>query len=215
MDVLRVDEGLWVWRAHLGEWGHEVGCVYLEAPDAIVLVDPLVPEEADQEERFWGALDRDVERCGVPVHVLVTVFWHTRSAARMVERYEARVHAVGGARAAVTRRAGVVHATFRPGETLPGGVVAYGTSRASEVVYWLPSHRTLVPGDAILGADDGGLRLCPVGWLPSGHDHARLRASLEPLRALPVERVLVSHGAPVLERGHEALERLFTNSIVR
>jgi hypothetical protein len=66
-----------------------------------------------------------------------------------------------------------------------------------------------VPGDVILGADDGGLRLCPESWLPQGHDHARLRASLEPLRALPVERVLVSHGTPVLEGGKVALERLF------
>lgn len=193
-----------------GEWGHEVGCVYLETDDAIVLIDPLVPEEAGEEERFWRALDRDVGRCDVPVHVLVTVFWHTRSATRMVERYDARVHAVSGARATVERRAGAVHETFRPGDPLPGKVAAYATSRANEVVYWIPAHRALVPGDVILGAEDGGLRLCPVSWLPQGHDHARLLASLEPLRALPVERVLVSHGAPVLADGQAALEQLFT-----
>lgn len=209
MDVIRVEDGLWLWRTRFGEWGHEVGCVYLEAPDAIVLIDPLVPEDAVEEERFWRALDRDVARCGVPVHVLVTVFWHARSTARMVERYDAQVHAVSGARALVERRAGVVHATFRPGDPLPGGVVPHATARANEVVYWLPTHRAIVPGDAILGADDGGLRLCPVSWLPHGHDHAGLRAALAPLRELPVERVLVSHGAPVLEGGHEALERLF------
>jgi glyoxylase-like metal-dependent hydrolase (beta-lactamase superfamily II) len=209
MDVLRVDDGLWRWSTMFAEWGHEVGCVYLEADDAIVLIDPLVPEEAGEEERFWRALDRDVARSAVPMHVLVTVFWHTRSAARMVERYDARVHAVSGARAAVERRSRVVHETFRPGGPLPGGVVAYATSRANEVVYWIPAHRALVPGDVILGAEDGGLRLCPVSWLPQGHDHARLLASLEPLRALPVERVLVSHGTPVLEGGGPALERLF------
>lgn len=209
MDVIRVDDGLWLWRTHFGEWGHEVGSVYLEAEDAIVLIDPLVPEETDEEERFWRALDRDVARTGAQVHVLVTVYWHTRSARRMVERYDARLHAARGARAAVARRAGTVHEAFRPGDALPGGVVSYPTARASEVVYWIPAHRALVPGDAILGADDGGLRLCPVSWLPQGHDHARVRASLEPLRALPVERVLVSHGAPVLEGGLAALEHLF------
>lgn len=204
-----VDEGLWLWRSRFGEWGHVVGSVYLEADDAIVLIDPLVPEEPAEEERFWRALDGDVARCGVPVHVLVTVFWHTRSAARMRDRYDARVHAVSGARAAIARRAGMVHETFRPGDALPGGCVACATARRSEVVFWLPGHRALVPGDVILGADDGGLRLCPESWLPQGHDHARLRASLEPLRALPVERVLVSHGTPVLEGGKVALERLF------
>jgi hypothetical protein len=209
MEVIRVDDGLWLWRTHFGEWGHVVGSVYLEADDAIVLIDPLVPEEPAEEERFWRALDRDVARSGVPVHVLVTVFWHTRSAQRMAERYDARVHAVIGARAVVARRAETVHATFRPGDPLPGGVVAYATARANEVVYWLPAQCALVPGDVILGADDGLLRLCPVSWLPQGHDHTRLRASLEPLRALPVERVLVSHGTPVLEGGGAALERLF------
>lgn len=211
MDVVRIDEGLWRWSTRYGEWGEDVGCLYVEAEDAVVLVDPLVPEEAGEETRFWNALDRDVRRCGVPVHVLVTVFWHTRSAARMVERYDAQVHAVSRARAAIARRAGVVHDAFRGGTTLPGGIVAAPTARSTEVVFWLPAHRSLATGDVILGSDTGGLRLCPVSWLPSGIDHTRLRDSLQPLLELPVERVLVSHGEPVLSDGHAALARLFEN----
>ena len=57
----------------------------------------------------------------------------------------------------------------------------------------------------ILGADNSGLRLCPASWLPAGIDQARLRESLRPLLDLPVERVLVSHGKPVLRKGHAAL----------
>lgn len=211
MDVVQVDGGLWIWRTLFREWGHAVGCVYLETPDAIVLIDPLVPEEPDEEARFWHALDRDVERCGVPVHVLVTVFWHTRSAARLVERYGARVHAVTGARSAIARRAGIVHETFRPGDPLPGGVIACPTSRRNEVVYWIPAYGALVPGDVILGDESGGLRLCPASWLPRGQDHALLRTSLRPLLDLPVERVLVSHGTPVLEHAHPRLVRALTD----
>jgi hypothetical protein len=37
--------------------------------------------------------------------------------------------------------------------------------------------------------------------------HPELRAALAPLVELPVERVLVSHGEPVLENGHAALSR--------
>ena len=84
MQVTRFAEGLWRWSTHYGEWRAEVGCVYYEAPDAIVLIDPLVPEEPDEAKRFWEALDRDVHRAAVPVHVLVTVFWHARSAAEIV-----------------------------------------------------------------------------------------------------------------------------------
>lgn len=208
MEVVRIDDGLWRWSTFFGEWRHEVGSLYVETDDAIVLIDPLVPEEPAEEERFWRALDRDVERNGSRVHVLVTVFWHTRSASRMVERYDATVHAVAGARALIERRAGRVDATFRGLTELPGGVVAYPTARRNEVVFWLPAHKAIVPGDVILGSDDGGIRFCPQSWLPPAVTHERLRTSLQPLRALPAERVLVSHGAPVLERGHAAIESL-------
>src|SRR5256885_1765625 len=58
--------------------GREVGSLYAELPDAVVLVDPFVPAN-DAEEQFWPALDRDVERLGRPVYVLLTVHWHERS----------------------------------------------------------------------------------------------------------------------------------------
>ena len=45
MQVVRVADGLWRWTAYHEEWRDEVGCVYYEAPDAIVLIDPLVPTE--------------------------------------------------------------------------------------------------------------------------------------------------------------------------
>jgi glyoxylase-like metal-dependent hydrolase (beta-lactamase superfamily II) len=204
MDVSEIAPGLWRWTAYHEEWQEDVGCVYLESPDGAILVDPLVPA-GEEEERFWVALDRDVERAG-PVHVLVTVFWHTRSAAAIVERYGARVWAPSRGRAAIERRAGAVTDTFRPGvDALPGGVAAFPTARASEVVFWVPDHRTLVPGDAILGNGEGGLRMCPASWLPQGTTHADLAASLRPLLDLPLERVLVSHGEPVVRDARAAL----------
>ncbi len=207
MEVTRIADGLWRWSTYYGEWRDEVGSVYVEADDAIVLVDPLVPEEHEEADRFWRALDRDVERAGVPVHVLVTVFWHVRSAAAVVRRYGARLHAATRARAAIERRAGLGSAVFRAGDPLPAGVDALPSGRATEVVFWLPAHAAVVPGDVLLGNADGGVRLCPKSWLPSGVGHAELRTALAPLLDLPVERVLVSHGAPVLRNGRAALAR--------
>ncbi len=206
MEVTRIAEGLWRWSAYYDEWRDDVGCVYYEASDAIVLVDPLVPPE--DAERFWQALDRDVQRVGAQVHVLVTVFWHARSAAEVVARYGGRLHAASRARAAIERRTHAVTDVFRPGDTLPGGVTALPSGRSNEVVFWIPEHRAIVPGDVLLGAEEGGLRFCPESWLPAGVGHDRLRAALRPLLDLPVRRVLVSHGQPVLEDGHAALERL-------
>ncbi|HXF98980.1 MAG TPA: MBL fold metallo-hydrolase [Gaiellaceae bacterium] len=203
MEVRELAPGLWRWTAFHEEWKEEVGSLYLETEDGVVLVDPLVP--ADEEERFWRALDRDVARAGGTVHVLVTVFWHTRSTAGLVERYGARVWTTRRGRAPVERRAGRVTDAYRPGEPLPGGIEARPTARAGEVVLWLPRHAALVPGDVLLGDGAGGLRLCPPSWLPAGRTLAELAASLRPLLALPVERVLVSHGEPVLSGGRDAL----------
>lgn len=99
---------------------------------------------------------------------------------------------------------------FGTGDELPGGIRAFQTPRASEVVFWLPEQCALVVGDVLLGAGAKPrataepLRLCPEPWLGKG-THADLRAMLRALLDLPVERVLVSHGEPVRSGGTNAL----------
>jgi glyoxylase-like metal-dependent hydrolase (beta-lactamase superfamily II) len=205
VEVSRIAEGLWRWTAVRPEWPDAVGSVYVETSDGVVLVDPLVP--ADESDRFWEALDRDVTRAGGDVNVLVTVFWHVRSTAAVVERYGARVWAPRSGKPAIERRAGTVTDPYGPDDVLPGGSRAFRTARAAEVVYWLPEHRALVPGDVLI-ADESGLRLCPESWLPETKTLADVRAALRPLHDLPVERILVSHGEPVLADGHAALARV-------
>lgn len=205
MQVAEIAPGLWRWTGLHPEWGKEVGCAYLETEDGVALIDPLVPPE--DEERFLDALDRDVERAGGKVHVLLTIYWHARSARRLVDHYRGRLWAPAPARAPVERRAGPASDLFRPGDPLPGGIEAF-PARGSEVAFWLPAQRALVFGDAVLGAGGGGLRLCPESWHPRGGGHPRVRETLRPLLALPVQRVLVSHGEPVLRGGHAALRRL-------
>jgi glyoxylase-like metal-dependent hydrolase (beta-lactamase superfamily II) len=94
---------------------------------------------------------------------------------------------------------------FSKDDRLPGGIEAFRTARAAEIVYWIPAHRALVPGDVLLGDGRGGIRLCPESWLPPGKTHAALATSLGALLELPVERILVSHGDPVLSGAAAAL----------
>ena len=158
-------------------WEHEVGCVYYEAPGAVVLIDPLVPME--DRDRFFEALDRDVARAGRPVRVLVTVEDHRRSAAELAERYDGTLGEV------------------------PAGVQIV-LDRWDEQVYWIPEHAALVFGDLVL-ARDGRLEL-PRTWL--GEDrYGEVREGLRPLLELPVGRVLVTHGEPVLADAAAALAR--------
>ena len=96
-----------------------------------------------------------------------------------------------------------------PGSTtgpLPGGATAVAAPVAEEVVYWLEPARTIVPGDVLIGSSEG-LRLCPASWIQNRGGLTQLRRDLAPLLELPVERVMTSHGLPVLADGRAALER--------
>jgi hypothetical protein len=169
------------------DWGPDVGSVAYAADAALVLVDPLVPEDRPDLQE---ALDRLVESHGRPVLILTTLQFHRRSRGELAKRYGA--------------------STSRAKKSLPAGVETIQIKGAGETMVWLPKHRALVPGDRLLGDDRGGLRLCPDSWLrylPSGMRQRGLREALRPLLDLPVEMVLVSHGEPVLRDGARAVER--------
>ena len=190
--------GLWRWTGehpewdHAESWGPEVASVYAELEDTVVVVDPLVPN--DEEERFWEALDRDVERGGGrPLHVLLTVHWHERSVAAVLDRYHATL--------------------WRPEEKgeLPKGVHAEVVKGSDwmEALFFLEPHQALVAGDLLIGRD-GGVEM-PIPWFPKD-EREWAETELKPdlrrrLAALSIELVLVSHGEPVLEDGAGALDR--------
>jgi glyoxylase-like metal-dependent hydrolase (beta-lactamase superfamily II) len=191
VDVLA--PGLRRWTVRHESWEEDVGCVAVDTADGLVLIDPLEPPEEMAD----------------PAHVLLTVFWHYRSVAAMGAP---RVWSPSRSKKPLENRG--VRVTDVVGDGLPGGILAFPTARPSEVVYWVPGHHSVVVGDVLLGAGakpratDEPLRLCPERWLGTKATHADLRASLAPLLELPVERVLVSHGAPVLENGTRELERV-------
>jgi hypothetical protein len=163
--------------------------VLCDAPDATVLIDPLVRKGDD---RLLERLDLHVESRGLPVTILTTIKWHRRSRDELARRYGAQ--------------------TSRARAKLPTGVESKPVRGAGETMFWLAEHRALVPGDRLLGARGGGLRICPESWLgylprdsrPSLPD---LAARMKPLLDLPIEMVLVSHGEPVMSGGREALAR--------
>ncbi|WP_210492076.1 hypothetical protein [Patulibacter sp. SYSU D01012] len=195
MELQRIADGLWRWTAQHPEWDpeddegwdQEVGSVLYAAPDATVLIDPLVVPEDD--DAAWAPLDDVVRERGLPVVVLTTIEFHSRSREAAVRRYDAR--------------------DVRGDGALPAGVEARPLPDAGETMYWLPAVATLVPGDRLLGAP-GGLRPSPPDWtgyMPRPLEAPELAAVLRPLLELPVERVLVSHGEPVLTDAHDALAR--------
>ena len=197
MQPVELASGLWRWSAphpdwrpdavagSSADWPQEVGCALVETDRAAVFIDAMPTRE---EAAFWNWADcRCADR---RVFALTTIAFHRRSRDELVERYGA--------------------ATSRAKRGLPSGICAIPIRGAGETIFWLPEQRTLVPGDRIIGGERGGLRICPDSWLaylPSRILAADLRELLRPLLELPVERVLVSHGTPVLTGGHRALAR--------
>jgi hypothetical protein len=188
--------GLRRWVAWHPEWRQDVGSLAVDTADGLVLVDPIDPPPEVRK----------------PAHVLITVFWHSRSSGTLEAPH---VWAAKRGLRRLKNRGTEVTDPFEvdDGVALPGGVQAFATAREGEVVYWLAQYRSLAVGDVLLGAGakphatSEPLRLCPERWL-GDKKHRALKKSLQPLLDLPIERILVSHGDPVLKDGKEILAEL-------
>jgi hypothetical protein len=177
------------WDAHAepgssADWEQGVGSLLYELPDAVAFIDPLLPSE--DREAFLRGLDERID--GRPVSVLTTIRWHRRDREEVAERYS--------------------WTTTRAWNVIPAGVVPRPLRGADETMFWLPAAAALVAGDRLLGDGAGGLRVCPESWLAYTHvDRAGVALLMRPLLELPIERVVVSHGEPVLHDGRAALAR--------
>lgn len=166
------------------DWGQHVGSTLYEAPEAVAIVDPILPR--DEREQFLRWLDALVDER--PVSVLTTIRWHRRDRELVAERYREN--------------------SPRAWNAVPVGVQPRPLRGAGETMYWLPAVATLIAGDRLLGDARGGLRLCPESWLTQVQtDRPGLAHLMLALLDLPIERVLVSHGDPVLHDGRAALAR--------
>jgi glyoxylase-like metal-dependent hydrolase (beta-lactamase superfamily II) len=203
VEIEQIAPHLWWWTAPHPDWTpddlkdgqgweRDVSSYALVADDSLVLFDPLVP--ADDEERFWAALDGDVEDHGLP-SILITLFWHARSAREIADRYEgSTVWAHEPAAEEVGKRVPGLR-TFVEGDVLPGGVEPIPIAFLDEAAFWLPSHRALVLGDSVLGYDDR-TELCPASWLGEDGSTEALEASVRRALERGPERLLLTHGGP-------------------
>jgi hypothetical protein len=167
-----------------GDWDQIVGSVLYELSDTVVLIDPLLPSNG--RARFLGWLDERIDRR--PVSILTTIRWHRRDRAELAERYRAN--------------------TPRGWNMVPAGIEQRPLRSGGETLFWLPTVATLVAGDRLVGVAGSGLRVCPQSWLAQVRvNRVGLAGLMRSLLELPIERVLVSHGEPVLHDGRAALAR--------
>ena len=196
VEIQDVAPGLWLWRQPHPEWRPgldwepQVASFAVESQGVALVLDPLAPPPSARD--VWARLD--ALRPGV---VLILKPDHVRDVDLFVRWYGARAF---GPR--LFWRDDVPRTELepvRPGDALPGGLTAQHDGRdAMETPVYLPEQRALVFADA-LTAPAGVLRVWATPW------HAeRTLPALRALLALPFERVLVSHGAPVHTRAEFA-----------
>lgn len=205
----QLSDGLWRWTVRHPEWhprsdfGSGVASFAARVDDDLLLIDPLLPED---DESVAAALDDLAEG---RVIMVITIPYHVRSAELLLRRYGDRAEILGHPSVGKRLPAGAPVRGVEPGDELPGGATVHriGNPRRQEQPLLLPAHRALAFGDAVVGVD-GGLRV----WVESRVTEQRLAwyrdrlvPSLEPLLDLDFDRVLVTHGAPVLQGGREAL----------
>lgn len=205
--------GLHHWTTRHPEWhpgersgdgfGVRVGSYAVVAGDDLLLVDPLLAEDDAATAERLDALARDARRTSI----LITIGYHVRSAELLAARYDATVH---GPRQVAKRLDRAPFAPLEPGTPGPAGVVAHaiGRPRRGETPLWLPSHRALAFGDALVTTPSGELRMwCQEQDTPERRAFYRERfaPTLEPLAEREPGHVLVTHGAPAIGDGARAL----------
>ena len=205
-----IADDLWRWSArhpewHPGEFGKEVASFALRSDRDAILIDPLLPPDPGPVLELLDGIAEE------RLAILVSIPYHVRSSEELRNRYRDRAEVtIWGHRACRKRLeddAGF-HA-IEPGDELPAGASAHriGRPRRFETPLHLPSHRALVFGDALVEVG-GRLRVWsdrPVDGGVARFYRERFTPTLEPLLELDVERVLVTHGHPVLEDGRAKL----------
>lgn len=214
MDLEQIAPHLWHWATPHPEWTPKargkdgqgwdqiVSSYALVAEDTLVMIDPQVPAEEADATRLWEALDQDVEAHGPPA-VLITVFWHARSAEEIAARYPGTtIWAPADTPDEVAERLSS-QKTYSARDELPGGIRAYGVSRLGDFVLYIPSHNAVAVGDVLLD----GVRICPSSWLRNDVTRKDVADALRPLLDEEIELILLTHGGPVTDSAREKLER--------
>lgn len=199
--IIDVAPGLWIWRIPHPDWAPPDGgdrvvtSTVVASAGEVAVLDPLAPPSEATE--IWDRLNAQP-----PTMAVVLKPDHVRSVDAFVARFGCRAYGpqAYGLDDLPTCEIEPIWVT----DVLPGGLQPLYDGRSrNEWPMWLPEQRTIVFADAMT-ALGGQLQV----WWTAWHEQAVLPA-LRAFLDLPFERVIVSHGQPLHDRGEFelALER--------
>jgi glyoxylase-like metal-dependent hydrolase (beta-lactamase superfamily II) len=184
-----VRPGVWHWETQHPEWndrqwwGPLVSSYAIDDGTRLVLFDPLAPPAAI--EQLAGQRE---------TAIVLTCPWHRRDAESLAKRYGAPLYVPPPDEGDPSPVEGIV---YREGDRLAPGVEAFAGMEPNDLVLWVGSHGALVAGDTLQDRGGGLQFLGEVeNNVPGDVAVEEIREGLRPLLALPVEIVLLTHGAP-------------------
>jgi glyoxylase-like metal-dependent hydrolase (beta-lactamase superfamily II) len=190
--VQEVRPGVWHWTGHHPDWQEgqgwdpEVSSYAIDDGENLLVFDPVAPS-AFVDELAAGRH---------PI-VVLTCPWHRRDTAQLVERLGARVYVPPPDEGDPEPVRGEV---YEEGDELPFGVQALPGLEPNDLVLWIEAKRALVLGDTLVDRGEGiqfARDWAQMGAIAErGVPPERMLERLQPLRELPVELVLATHGGP-------------------
>jgi len=193
--MVEIAPGLWHWTARRESIGADVSSYFLERER--VQIDPMIPPEGLE----W------FERHGAPAHAILTNRHHDRDSWRLHEAFGSTVHCIRNGLYELEGRGPV--AAFDFGDELPGGIRVHAVDAIcpDETALYIPSHRALAVADGVVrwgGGDE--LQFVPDFLMDEPEQtKRRLREAYRGLLELDFDLLLLAHGDPVVDDGHDAL----------
>jgi glyoxylase-like metal-dependent hydrolase (beta-lactamase superfamily II) len=163
------------------DWDKQVSSYAIDVGERLLLFDPLdVPDEIEQ---LAGSRETSI---------VLTCPWHIRDGRALVTRLGATLYAPPPDEGDPDPLDAHV---FTVGERLAVGVEAFPGMESNDFVLWVESHGALVTGDSLIDRGEGFE--FPRDWADDkGVPAETVLDGLQPLRELPVELVLPTHGTP-------------------
>lgn len=189
--------GIHTWSWFSDEKGIDFNGFFVRGSEGAVVVDPPPFEEA--------VLGR-MRKLGPPLAVVITNGHHLRRGREVAAHFGIPIY-LPAADAPMVDPA--PDRTFEDGDSLPAGLIALRIPDAKttgETALHVPWANAVILGDALIGKPAGSLSLLPPAKFK---DPAKAREGLRRLLEIPFDTILVGDGAPILERGKQALQEFF------
>jgi hypothetical protein len=191
LELELVVPGVFLWRYYDPAIKTDLFSTGLQTDSGTFLIDPvsLAPDAMTQFNRIAG--------------VVVTNENHLRAAAQFAERFHVPIFAGETAAAALSGATRIdLETPFAPGLT---AIPVDGAAAGEIAIHWDAESGTLVMGDALINFEPYGFTFLPSKYCSNVK---LMRTSLAKLLDYSFQRMLFSHGEPILSRARERLEAL-------